>query len=518
MDFTIHFRLRMIFDLPESPSVYLSQSSFYSFTTFSTDINQQVMSFSDEITSSPSTSLLTGRARGRVRSRGGGRGQPQSATRRRLFAPIAKSSIPRVVQSTAPASELADEVEPSSVQPVNESFSAPSNNSGGRSETLVTPTAFTQDNSSVERISALLLERDQLASSLSTANQSLSELEHQLHEVQVVKTTLIQRVDDQEAEIKTLKAEKESVMKMFFMRQEGIEPDRKRMKGGDMYAGLELRYYGVVSQLLKILSASCSRETAELSPFDADLKRRWIRRGENVSHNGVVVSSGLVIAPFPSDSLARSGRFYQPSFSSDKDFLKSLVLHEIKVSSWSEFFSSAEEPAACVEAIESRKTLCSRLRHCLSDELSNRKRKAKDLLFTSLGYRCLQSRFLPRSEIDKETRMHHVEEAIEKLLSRADNVDLNFGYWRTANVSKLKATESASDISFFNQDASENLQLFQHDIAVQVLHEFIGFSVPSLPRSENRVKGVEGTIISLARLDAYIARLSPVSELMDQRK
>lgn len=54
------------------------------------------------------------------------------------------------------------------------------------------------------------------------------------------------------------------------------------------------------------------RGMAELWPFDAIAKNRHIRFGENVPH-GMVVSSDSMIAPFPSDSIASSESFDQPS-------------------------------------------------------------------------------------------------------------------------------------------------------------------------------------------------------------
>lgn len=110
---------------------------------------------------------------------------------------------------------------------------------------------------------------------------------------------------------------------------------------------------------------------AELCPFDAVAKRRWTRRGENVPRNGVVVSSGLMIAPFLSDSIARFGMFYQPSFSSDTDFLKSLVLQELRDNLWSKMFSSAENQAACFDAITLCRKFRAKIRHRISEDLSS---------------------------------------------------------------------------------------------------------------------------------------------------
>lgn len=82
--------------------------------------------------------------------------------------------------------------------------------------------------------------------------------------------------------------------------------------------------------MLKKLSPFCGRETAELCPFDAVAKRCWTYRGKNALQNGVIFSSSSMIAPFLSDSISKSGRFCQLSFSLDADFLNSIVLQEIR--------------------------------------------------------------------------------------------------------------------------------------------------------------------------------------------
>lgn len=49
------------------------------------------------------------------------------------------------------------------------------------------------------------------------------------------------------------------------------------------------------------------------------------------------------------------------------------------------------------------------------------------------------------------------------------------------------------------------LQLFQHDIAIQVLYGLMGYSVLSPACSEMRFEAVEGTTISVAELHTYVA-------------
>lgn len=68
-------------------------------------------------------------------------------------------------------------------------------------------------------------------------------------------------------------------------------------------AGEDLRYFSVVIKVLIKFSACFGRATVGHGLINVVAKRRWICRSENVPRNGVVVSSGFMIAPFPSDSI-----------------------------------------------------------------------------------------------------------------------------------------------------------------------------------------------------------------------
>lgn len=100
-------------------------------------------------------------------------------------------------------------------------------------------------------------------------------------------------------------------------------------------------------------------------------------RVNNARRNGVVVSSGSMSFTFLYDSIARPGRFCQPSFSLDADSLKALVSQNLSDNDMSEIFLSAEDQAACVDASPPSTKLRAKLRQRLSDELSRRNCRAK---------------------------------------------------------------------------------------------------------------------------------------------
>lgn len=70
---------------------------------------------------------------------------------------------------------------------------------------------------------------------------------------------------------------------------------------------------------------------------------------------------------------------------------------------WFEVFPSVENEADCVYSRLSRRWRA-KLRHCISDQLSNGKQMAWDLHFISLRYRSLNARLMTHSQDEKEQR------------------------------------------------------------------------------------------------------------------
>lgn len=120
-----------------------------------------------------------------------------------------------------------------------------------------------------------------------------------------VKKTLAANTDLEAAENKKLKGDKENLISVLSEQDRESVPVEKRIKGANICSGLDLRYVGVASKVLKHLSACCGFDSAELCPLDAVPKPRWIPTGESVPHNEVVVSPSSLIAPPPSDFIAR---------------------------------------------------------------------------------------------------------------------------------------------------------------------------------------------------------------------
>lgn len=98
-----------------------------------------------------------------------------------------------------------------------------------------------------------------------------------------------------------------------------------------------------------------------------------------------------------------------------------------------------------------------------------------------------------------------MEEASAIFLSKNGNGVWNFGFCRNMNVSKLSAAVLPSDILSFNQEVpGGHFELFKHDVAIQVLHDFMDMSVTASASSEAGSLPVKERTSTLANLNAYV--------------
>lgn len=87
----------------------------------------------------------------------------------------------------------------------------------------------------------------------------------------------------QVAQMRTSRAENESLYN-FLPDQEDISGvDRNRHNGGDLYSELSLQYVRMHRKILKCVDRCCFCRTTEICPFEDVQTRERSRRGENVS-------------------------------------------------------------------------------------------------------------------------------------------------------------------------------------------------------------------------------------------
>lgn len=297
------------------------------------------VSSSDEILPNPTSTNLRrqvcGRCHGCSQAHGRGRGQRCHETHRTMFPTNLRSSASSINRSSAQ-----DSVPPLHAAPILQTpvillqpaLSAPS---AGRSQTELAQGPSAKTEVPLLRVASVLLELDQLTSSLSNANQRPSEEGQELHSIRFNKTAHVANVDLKALEIRNLKAEKEGLRNLVADQDAGCKTSRKSQKCGDVFMELHLQYAEVASRGINSVPASYACETSEFCPFESVRKQRWSRRVENVSASGVVISSDAMIAPFTSDSIVRTDKYYRPSLMYESDFSKERVKQEMTDNKWS---------------------------------------------------------------------------------------------------------------------------------------------------------------------------------------
>lgn len=99
-----------------------------------------------------------------------------------------------------------------------------------------------------------------------------------------------------------------------------------------------------------------------------------------------------------------------------------------------------------------------------------------------------------------------VEKSLSKRPSKVQNGMWNFVLWRGIDFWRLSTMLLGSSISSFNQKIPKvHLQLFNHDVAIQILHEFMGSSITASTSSEETTVAKEETIAAPVRSDFYVA-------------
>lgn len=198
-------------------------------------------------------------------------------------------------------------------------------------------------------------------------------------------------------------------------------------------------------------------------------------------------------------------RVFIPLFQCEKEFLKRISLEELNNEECSSAYVTGGEREDFADEIYSKIILQAKVCQYFPNETCAQKRRACDKLFGSLGYCCLLSKNVREMEGHQAPRAGDVFKAEYKLLRKLADGTWDFSYWRRSSVVQFWKTGLESSNSFHCISLlSEKLELFSHNIAIQVLNEYVEF-VPSLMKAyEAETSLITGKILTLARLDAFI--------------
>lgn len=129
-----------------------------------------------------------------------------------------------------------------------------------------------------------------------------------------------------------------------------------------------------------------------------------------------------------------------------------------------------------------------------------------DKLFGALKYHCLLSRYVAHSEERRSGKTKEVMETKSKFPRKQPNIMSNFNHcWRNSISQFCRADLEFSLLSYDISASINVLSVFGLVHAVDVLHEYIGSISQVVYMSEGASTHMDGTILTLACMDAFIS-------------
>lgn len=265
------------------------------------------------------------------------------------------------------------------------------------------------------------------------------------------------------------------------------------------------RFYGFARFVYDRILDYAKLEASELCFDWESVARSWKNRSEEVGEvregSAFVVGDKEMVPRSPVE-VASELSLYTPSTKGGcEELLRYVAEKEIMGERW-DSIRRGGKMEECVEEVTRDRCLRQRVKQSLSDVVGVRKRASREKLFSLLGYDLIATRARAEegTELGAELRKQ-MEEAREKLGGDSEKESDVLCRWRTKPIEDLLYSGSAfsSRICEFKEPDL----YFKNAVAIQVLEHFIGYRVEC--ERNGRKTYVDGTVMHLARLDAWVA-------------
>ena len=271
---------------------------------------------------------------------------------------------------------------------------------------------------------------------------------------------------------------------------------------------------------------------------DEFIVRDWEGRVEIVGELGLKVNGvNEQVVPTPKEMVLNSTNpYYIKTYSSIQEVLQTLVTKQLEEYEWKYLAADCDIKKETMDVICRNQVLHGRVRQCLTDSMSIRKRDAKDSFLSELKYYRLlttQDKSYDYLTDSKETEISLIQ---SKLLKENSMGIVDFGWWRRAPLQELRCgsenvegdvVESPSDEledSHFSPDNPlqlENnhypfgktlLDVFLNRLSVAILHNFLGFN-PCMAGGHK----TEVSFLCVPRLDAWLVTVIQLLVVSEKR-
>ena len=397
-------------------------------------------------------------------------------------------------------------------------------------------------------------ERDEAIESCNNYKQELQKLRVDLAHATTTNTILREKVEMLQTELANERMEKKS---LELLNSQLSQPSQRTTHNqgtkssirfiNKLTKSIDRKYISLASSVERLLHDWAHAETMEVIQTDESVKRRnWTGRMTIVQDFGIPCNSEagsdgenyLIVPTLITSVLNSSDVFYIRSFNSYGDVLQTIVQTLLQETSWAAFAPNDLVKAATIRSISTNPVMLGKVKQCLSDATSNRKRLVRDELFQQLRYFSLKSSHDRRRETPLFDKVEEISLAKQKILGQAlgqtsstsrHSVE-DYSRWRTQpledltcdgvvpemfNDDDIKMDKPVAIKNAFDDDNLEEmatsasdrdrfqktcLGLFTNPLSVHILHLFLGYN----PHSDmDNIS--ETSIVVLTRLDAWIA-------------
>ena len=418
-------------------------------------------------------------------------------------------------------------------------------------------TSPADDHISRSEYNQVIEQRDNLLERCNTYKSDMMALKTDLTQERVMSKTLREKVirlekDLQDAQMQIKNLEGLNLKLVNTDHSLGTKKNQKFIL--KLQKSLDKKYLSIATTLERRFSDWAQTETMELTNVeDRDTHipaRNWNGRMTITQEHGVPRQdqNGTTYYFVPTEItsvLNSEDVFFIRSFSTYNEIIESIASNLLEESSWKHYAGTDASRLETLQILSSNPVMIGKIKQCLSDSISNRKRLVRDELFQTLGYFSLKTSHDRRREIPLFPKDEEIKLAKEKLLgissastSTSPNTStsphsdlLDFARWREGIIYNLTSDGSTPD----NYDTSESKMdipvpvgwesddelddeeesvsamrqnennvtvfgIFRNTFSRRIWTQFIGYD----PCVEDGHR-METTIVSITRLNAWFA-------------
>ena len=430
-------------------------------------------------------------------------------------------------------------------------------------DTVGAHTSAAQDLVSPVELQEVTAERDEARETCNKYKQELQDMKHKLVREQCNNDLLREKVKVLQEQLNDAELKNKNLEALNIQLAQSTQTPGKKVAQRflqKLSKSIDKNYLSLASAVERRLYDWAQAETMEvLQSEEFPNRRNWTGRMSVVQDFGIESRSSdnapmvKFVPTLITSVLGSPDPYFIRSFTSYEDVISTIADSLLTESTWHHYATSPAVKENTLSVLRENAVMKGKVRQCLSDCISNRKRVVRDELFQTLRYFSLKSSHDRRREAPIFTREEEIKLVKEKLLgipssTAADSTinqnDLTFGAWREKRIEELTSdtvipetfrfpdsymhmdnpvrvvvepegdeiNNSSDDINDQDINCVSLFGLFRNELSQQLWSQFIGFN----PCDEG-CGDLETSILSLTRLDAWFATVIELLQAEDKR-